>query len=58
MIGCREEDDSDCCLKNCEVIYFSNMWWNHIADANCSGVKEEHCSVDTATGGYVMATVF
>ena len=23
---------------------------------NCSGVKGEHCSVDAAPGGYVMAT--
>ena len=34
------------------------MWWVHIPDANCTGVKEEHCSVDAASGGYIMATVF
>ena len=32
------------------------MWWDHIPDANCTGVKGEHCSVDAAPGGYVMAT--
>ena len=34
------------------------MWWDHIPDANCSGVNREHCSVDATPGGYVMATVF
>ena len=24
-------------------LYFSNVWWDHIPDANCSGVKGEHC---------------
>ena len=37
--------------------YFSNVWWDHIPDANCPGVKREPCSVDAAPGGYVMATV-
>ena len=37
--------------------YFSNVLWDHIPDANCSGVKGEICSVDAALGGYVMATV-
>ena len=50
MIGCREGEVHDCC--------FSNVWWDHIPDANCSGVKGEHCSVDAAPGGYVMAMVF
>ena len=30
------------------------MWWDHIPDANCKKVKEEHCSVDAAPGGHVM----
>ena len=34
------------------------MWWDLIPDVNCSGVKGEHCRVDAAPGGYVMATVF
>ena len=39
MIGYREEVH-DCCLKHYGVFYFSNVWWDHIPDANCSGVKE------------------
>ena len=36
------------------------MWWDHIPDVNCLGVKGEHCSVDAAPGSYayVMATDF
>ena len=41
MIGCCEGEVHDCCLKNYWVIYFSNMLWDHIPDANCSGVKGE-----------------
>ena len=58
MIGCREREVHDGCLKIYGVFYFSNVRWNHIPDANCSGVKTEHCSVDVAPGSYVMATVF
>ena len=58
MIGCYEGEVLDCCLKSCWVIYFSNVLWDHIRDANCSGVKGEHCSVDAAPDGHVMATVF
>ena len=32
---------------------------DHIPDANCSGVKGVHCSVDApGAHGYVMATFF
>ena len=42
MIGCREWEVHDCCLKSYVFfLYFNNMWWNHIPDANCSGVKEK-----------------
>ena len=34
------------------------MWWDHIPDVNCSGVKGEHCSVYAAPGGHVMVTFF
>ena len=34
------------------------MWWGHIPDAKCSEIKREHCSVDVAPGGYVMAMLF
>ena len=34
-----------CCLKSCGVFYFSNVWRDHIPDANCTGVKGEHCSL-------------
>ena len=30
---------------------------DHIPDANCSGVKGEHCSVDAAPGGYGFVMV-
>ena len=53
MIGCREGEVHDCCLKNYGVFYFSNVWWDHIPDANCSGVKGGQCSVDAAHGGNV-----
>ena len=46
MIGCCEGEVRDCCLKSYWVIYFSNMLWDHIPDANCSGVKGKRCSVD------------
>ena len=39
MIGCREREVKDCCLKSCGVFYFSNVWWDHIPDAICLGVK-------------------
>ena len=45
-------------LEKLWFFYFSNVWWDHIPDANCSGVKTHHCSVDAAPGSYVMATVF
>ena len=57
MIGCCEGEVRDCCLKNYWVIYFSNVWWDHIPGANCSGVKGEHCSVDAVPVGHDMATV-
>ena len=34
------------------------MLWDHIPDANCSGVKGERCGVDAAPGGHVKATGF
>ena len=58
MIGCCQGEVHYCCLKSYGVFYFSNVWWDHIPDANCTGVKGEHCSVDAAPGGDVMATVF
>ena len=58
MIGCREREVHDCCLKSYRVFYFSNMWWDNIPEVNCSGVKGEHCSFDAAPGGHVIATVF
>ena len=42
MIGCREGEVRDCCLKSYGVFYFSNVWWDHIPDANCSGVIEDY----------------
>ena len=33
-----------CCLKNNGIFYCSNVWWDHVPDANCTGVKGEHCS--------------
>ena len=39
MIGCREGEVHDCCLKSYGVFYFCNVWWDHIPDANCSGGK-------------------
>ena len=58
MIWCRERELHDCCLKSYGVFYFTNVWWDRILDANCSGVKREHCSGDAAPRCYVMATVF
>ena len=57
MIVCLEREVHDCCLKSFGAPYFSNVWWDHIPDANWSGVKGEHCSVDAAPGGHVTATV-
>ena len=54
MIGCCEGEVHYCCLKSYGVFYFSNVWWDHIPDANCTGVKGEHCSVDAAPVGDVM----
>ena len=48
MIECREREVHDCCLKSYVVFYFSNVWWDHIPNANCLGVKREHCSIDAA----------
>ena len=53
-----EGEVRDCCLKSYWVIYFSDVLWDHVPDANCSGVKGEHCSVDAAPGGHVIATFF
>ena len=57
MIGCREREAHDCCLNSFGVFYLSNVWWDHIPDANCSGVERKRCIVDAGPGGYVMATV-
>ena len=43
MIGCREREVDDCCLKNYGVFYFSNVSLDHIPDANYSEVKGEYC---------------
>ena len=29
MIGCRESEVHDCCLKSYGVFYFSNVRWDH-----------------------------
>ena len=58
MIRCWEGEVHYCCLKTYGIFYCSNEWWDHIPYANCTGVKGEHCSVDAAPGGDVMATVF
>ena len=58
MIGCREREVHGGCLKSYGVFYFSNMWWDNIPDADCSGVEREHGSVDAPPGCYVIATVF
>ena len=55
MIGYHEREVHDFYLKRYAVFYLSNMWWDLIPDADCSGVEREHCSV--APGGYVMAIV-
>ena len=57
MIGCCEGEVHYCCLKKCGVFYFSNVWWDHIPDANCTGVKGEHCSVDATPGGVAQEWV-
>ena len=53
---CCEDEVHYCCLKSYWVLYFSNVWWDHIPYVNCT--YGEHSSVDAAPGGYVMATVF
>ena len=58
VIGCWEGEVHYCCLKSYGIFYCSNVWWDHIPDANCTGVKGEHCTEDAAPGGDVMATVF
>ena len=58
MIGCRDREVHECCLKSYGVFYFSNMWWDFTPDADCTGVEKEQCNVDAAPGGYVMNTVF
>ena len=58
MIGCWEGEVHYCWLKSYGIFYCSNVWWDHIPDANCTGVEGEHCSVDAAPGGNVIATVF
>ena len=42
MIGCWEGEVHYCCLKSYGIFYCSNVWWDHIPDANCTGVKGEH----------------
>ena len=49
MIGCREKEVHDCCLKSYGVFYFSNVWWVHIPDVDCLGVKREHWSCFSVT---------
>ena len=44
MIGCWEGEVHYCCLKSYGIFYCSNVWWDHVPDANCTGVKGEHCS--------------
>ena len=56
FVVCFTGNLGDCCLKSYRVFYFSNMWWDLIPDADCSGVEREHCSVDATPGGCVMAT--
>ena len=61
MIGCCEMEVHYCSLKSCGVIYFSNVRWDHIPDANCTGVKGEHCSVDDfsrPSGGVMWIMLF
>ena len=50
MIVCHEREIRNCCLKIYKVIYFSNVWWDHIPDANSSGVKGEYYSSIDADG--------
>ena len=45
VIWCCEREVHDCCLKTCGVLYFNNVWWGNIPDANCSGVKKEDTAV-------------
>ena len=41
MIGCWEGEVHYCCLKSYGIFYCSNVWWDHVPDANCTGVKGE-----------------
>ena len=56
MIGCWEGEVHYCCLKSYGIFYFNNVWWDHIPNANCTGVKGEHCNFVATPGGDVMAT--
>ena len=53
MIGCREREVHDCCLKSYGVFYFSNTWF--YSRCGLFGGKKEHCSDNAAPGGYAMA---
>ena len=60
MIGCCEGEFRYCCLKSYWVIYFSNVLWDYIPDANCPGVKGERCSVGAAPcngHGFLMVLI-
>ena len=46
MIGCHEMEVYNFCLKSCGVFYFSNMFWNHIPDPDCSEIAQWWCDVD------------
>ena len=39
MIGCWEGEVHYCCLKSYGIFYCSNVWWDHVPDANCTGVN-------------------
>ena len=59
MIGCWEGEVHYCCLKSYGIFYCSNVWWDHVPDANCTGVNGEHCSVDAAPGGiYIYIYIY
>ena len=47
MIGCREREVHDYCLKSCGF-FISNLRWDYIPDSDCSGVERQHCSIDAA----------
>ena len=42
MIGCWEGEVHYCCLKSYGIFYCSNVWWDHVPDANCTGVKGDN----------------